>query len=1006
MEKNRFKLPIGIPTFKKSQISNRKLLLVGLLALLTCSISFSADEYAYRISSAVDGVRQPVLPLNGAWQFRFTPSSKWETVQVPGELAMQGYAIEHDKPYTYLKTVTIPADFAGKRIILRFDGVYSYARLSINGKFVREHHGGFTRWETDVTDFVKAGKRNEIQVEITDRLDEISYASGYAHHPVGGILRDVTLFALPQTHLLDFHVETLLDTLYRDARLKIGYTTVSADSETEIVYSLFDDTGVKANHTSAVKQGDCVDIIEVINPLKWDAEHPNRYTLNVTLMQKGKQISQFNCKVGFREVKIVGDRMLVNGRPVKLRGANRHDIHPLLGRSSTAEMDSLDVLLFKEANMNFVRTSHYPPSEKFVEYCDRYGIYVECETAVCFVHSHRQRNYASLGESQNDPAYTDRYLSQCREMVKTFRSHPSVLFWSIGNENAYGSNFQQSWEWVKKNDTTRPVIFSYPGNQKEGDKIYDILSMHYPYIDGNDTQYGMTTVRFQGHGIPALFDEWAHPACYTYQTLQDDPNIREFWGMSIDMMWSNLFDSPGGLGGAVWGFVDEVFFLPKPKAGSPWWKEFAHTAKPAGFRGDCIGYGEWGIVDVWRRKKPEFWSTKKAYSPVRLLLEKVTDFTPGQQIILPVHNRFDHTRLDGINAFTVYKGVRKELKTPPLEPHQKGLLTIAGDAWESGEKLTIEFFNKSNQLIDSYNIMLGQEKIGLPQPNYQGALRIEEVGDQMIVKGNGFEIPFCKETGLICNARSGDRVLIEKGPFLHMDVNLNHLTGAEVRKSANKYKSSDADWKKTNFTCRQQNDHVWVTLSGVYGSVRMDIQIDIAPEGVVTFDYVTQGEPNGYLRESGLKLYLPDTFERLQWKRNGYWSYYPADDFAGNEGDVSFYSNQQAPYGKPPVQAWQLDTRNYYYWADAGAGSARPLTQTAKGMKENVYMYKVSAKDKSGLSVISTDASVACRTDRLPNEQLVMYINNRWDYPEIAWGNYCKTLENTPCYGRVTLALY
>ena len=981
-----------------------KLLLLSFCIWVSGFFSMLANEQAYSLPVFVDGVKQPVMTLNGAWQFRFTLTGPWETVQAPGELAIQGYAIAHDKPYTYRKMFTLPADYDGKRVILRFDGVYSHALLTVNGTFVREHHGGFTRWETDVTDFVKPGKKNEVQVVITDRLDEISYASGYAHHPIGGILRDVTLFTLPQTHLRDFHVETLLDTLYRDACLKIGYTAVKTSDDVEIVYALENDAG-RITKVTTLSHGESVDMISVKNPLKWDAEHPNLYTLTVSLKQKGKEISRFSRKVGFREVKIVGDRMLVNGRPVKLRGANRHSIHPLLGRTSTAEIDSIDALLFKEANMNFIRTSHYPPSEKFVEYCDRYGIYMECETAVCFVHSHRQKNYTSHGETQNDPAFTDRYLSQCREMVQTFRSNPSVLFWSIGNENVYGSNFRLCWDWVKATDATRPVIFSYPGLVKDEKKVYDILSMHYPYVDGNLSQYGMTTVRFQGHGIPSLFDEWAHPACYTYRTLQEDPNIREFWGQSIDMMWRTLFDAPGGLGGAIWGFVDELFYLPTPKAGVSWWKEFARTAKPEGFLGNCVGYGEWGIVDIWRRKKPEFWSTKKAYSPVRLLQEQVTDFTSGQRLFLPVYNRFDHTRLDEIKAYAVYKGVRSEIQLPPIEPHRKGLIEITGHRWDSGEKLTIEFVSGDNQLIDIYHILLGQEKIDLPKPVYQGVLRIEETTDRLIVRGNGFEIPFCKETGLICNAKSGDQVWIEKGPFLNMDVNLNHLTGAEIRGSAKQYLSSDEDWKKTDFSYHQQDGHVWVTIKGVYGHLRLELLVDISPEGQLTFDYATSGEPNGYLRESGLKFYLSDVIDHLYWKRKGYWSVYPSGDFAGNEGQTPFYSANQVSYGKRPTQDWHFDTHNYFYWADAGAGSSKPLTQAAKGMKEQVYVYALSAKNQRGFAIISPDASVACRTDRRSNDQLVLYANNRWDYPEIAWGNYCKTLENTPCYGRLTLLL-
>lgn len=236
----------------------------------------------------------------------------------------------------------------------------------------------------------------------------------------------------------------------------------------------------------------------VANPLKWDAEHPNLYTLEVAVYRDNKELSRFDRRIGFREVEIVKDRMLVNGRQVKLRGACRHDIHPTLGRTTTADLDSLDVLLFKQSNMNFVRTSHYPPSERFLEFCNRYGVYVESETAVCFVDTYRQKNYAP-GNTQSDSAYTDRYLGQCQEMVKAFRSHPSVLFWSIGNESVYGTNFQLCWDWVKATDTTRPVIFSYPGSAVEKKaKIFDILSMHYQNVYGNINQWGCLPVIFRG----------------------------------------------------------------------------------------------------------------------------------------------------------------------------------------------------------------------------------------------------------------------------------------------------------------------------------------------------------------------------------------------------------------------------------------------------------------------------------------------------------------------------
>ena len=923
------------------------------------------DEASYPVLQELAGVETPAVLLSGTWQFRYSPDSKWDKIQVPGEPAMQGYAIEHDKPFTYRKSFTVPADYAGKHTILRFDGVYSHARLFVNGTFVREHHGGFTRWDTDVTPFVRPGKKNEIRLEVTDRLDDISYASGYAHHPIGGILRDVTLFALPETCLYDFYAEPALDAAYEDAVLKIGYSSPVVGGA-EVAYTLADPSGRRyplAQSRFPLKEGGNMNELPVKNPLKWDAEHPNLYTLTVTLSKDGKEIGRFDRRIGFRDVKIEKDRMLVNGMPVKLRGACRHDIHPTLGRTTTAELDSLDVILFKRSNMNFVRTSHYPPTERFLEYCDRYGIYVESETAVCFVDTYRQKNYAP-GKTQDSAGFTPRYLSQCREMVKSFRSHPSILFWSIGNESVYGTNFQQCWDWVKATDKTRPVIFSYPGSVGEKEPVYDILSMHYQDVNGNLNQWNRSTRGFQGEGIPALFDEWAHPACYTSATLQEDPNIREFWGHSIERMWSGLFDAPGGLGGAIWGYVDETFMLPEPKVGTAFWKEFARTAKPEDYQGKCVGYGEWGIVDVWRREKPEFWATKKAYSPVRLMTTEVASFLSGQRLLLPLYNRFDHTDLDEIKIRYTYKGVEKELPAPSIAPHQKGLLVIPAEAWEEGELLSICFYTATGELLDAEQVSLGSDyHVRLADSEaspVNGVLLVEETVGMMTIKGDGFEIPFSKETGLISNATSKGQVIIEKGPFLHLDINLNHLTGAEVRKSARKFLTSDSDWKKQSLTYTRKEGAVEVALSGFYQDVQTDILIRISPAGEMNVSYVVAGQPNGYLRETGLSFYLPERLDYLQWERKGMWSCYPEGAFAGNTGETSLYNPKQVRYGENPAQPWSADTHNYYYWADAGANCDRPLTQMAKGMKENIYRYTLSATGGgAGLTVCSPDASLA-----------------------------------------------
>ncbi|ULT23718.1 hypothetical protein KUH03_31910 [Sphingobacterium sp. E70] len=417
-----------------------------MLALLGVMGSLAmAQQAAYQLPAKVTGLKAPVLSLNGQWNFKFDRSSNWENIQVPGEAVMQGYGIQHDQSFFYRRKFLVPSQYKGKKTIIRFDGVYSFAKLSINGKAVTSHHGGFTRWEVDITPYVIFGKQNEIELEVQDQLDDISYASGYAHHPVGGILRDVTLFATATHPVTDFNLETAFDTSYTDAQLKLDFGGFAAKGAT-IKYTLTDPNGkstVLDNPEKPIVDGANSHVLRVAAPLKWDAEHPNLYRLDVEVKEQGSATYAFHKSVGFREVQVVKDQLMVNGKPVKLRGANRHDMHPTLGRSASAYYDSLDVQLFKEANINFVRTSHYPPTERFVEYCNQYGIYVEVETAICFVDTYRQKNYAP-GNSQNDPKKTDQYLSQSREMVNTFKSHPAVLFWSIGNESIYGDNFKKA----------------------------------------------------------------------------------------------------------------------------------------------------------------------------------------------------------------------------------------------------------------------------------------------------------------------------------------------------------------------------------------------------------------------------------------------------------------------------------------------------------------------------------------------------------------------------------
>ena len=239
-----------------------------------------------------------------------------------------------------------------------------------------------------------------ITVGVTDRADEISYASNYAKHYIGGILRSVKLVLLPATSVSRWHVETDFDASYRDARLKVMATVavrVSHDVFLNLHLTDPDGNRVPLHPDSIAFSTDRPELsIEtpVLAPMKWDAEHPNLYTLEAELMVGKSAVEKLEKKLGFRKVERRQNKLYVNGDAVKLHGVCRHDVHPLWGRRTSPEQDE-DAQLLHNANVNFVRTSHYPPTESFLAACDRHGIYVEEESAVCFVH----QEWSVMGES-------------------------------------------------------------------------------------------------------------------------------------------------------------------------------------------------------------------------------------------------------------------------------------------------------------------------------------------------------------------------------------------------------------------------------------------------------------------------------------------------------------------------------------------------------------------------------------------------------------------------------
>lgn len=941
----------------------------------------------------VAGVETPEISLNGTWKFSMEPPEKfwaneidfqnWDNIQVPGECQMQGFAIKHDQPYAYKHQFTVPADFAEKQIQLNFYGVYSYARVWVNGQFVCEHYGGFTKWSCDITEFVTAGETANLTVEIVDRADDISYGSGYAKHQIGGILKNVELVALPKQHFKQLYFETDLDENYENAELKVFYElNKNTPSKIKIELLNAENKLIAEIEKKAAKNGQLS--IAINNPKKWDAEHPNLYTVVTTLSEKGNEILKTSEKIGFREVVVDGNKLLVNGKSVKLRGACRHDIHPTLGRLTTPEYDKKDIILAKECNMNFVRTSHYPPSEAFLDYCDEYGIYVEDETAICFVGSHRTEAYRASGASQNDPEFTSRYLSQLEEMVQNHRNHPSIIIWSIGNENKFGDNFVEEYKWMKATDLTRPVIYSYPGQVPDSLKIFDILSMHYPSWQGNLNQYEIETNDFISTEMPMLHDEWAHVACYNNYELREDPNVRNFWGQSLDSMWTYVFEADGGLGGAIWCMLDETFMLPEDLEGyNEWWGILDKNIIPSTYMGPTVGYGEWGILDTWRRKKPEFWGTKKAYSPTKIYTKQIDDFQSNKELKIQVHNRFDHTNFSELKITWKYGDNSGELKNVNLEPHKKGELIFPANNWNSTEKLNIRFYQNDTFLIDEYNLQIGKRIVELPNCK-TGNLSVGETENQITISGKAFVLNVNKNTGLLENIKVNDEIIIKSGPYLNLK-----FPGNRMQYSTIEMKDYAENWNCTDFSFEVKEGIITISTKGKYDNIEASYSIEIDENGIFSIEYSVENVmKRENIQEAGLKFLLGDRFEKLAWNRNSYFTAYPKNGLGSCKGEVDLTQKPKMNYREKPTHSWEMDSKGFYYF---GLDEELPYTNIARSLKENIYSYSLKTKTGSKIELFS-DGTQACRFDKIDGENTLI-INELWDYNSLLWGNYMKLIK-------------
>lgn len=889
------------------------------------------------------GVSQPVISLTGIWKISTDPKGEywseqaaettWRDIKVPSSVEMQGITVLPDKEYAYQTTFRIPEDYSGKRIIIRFEGVTGTAKTWVNGHFLQEHFGGFNIWNCDITQHVTPGEEAVLTIGITEERERTS--SGFN---TGGIIRDVRLMALPANYISRFHVETDLDDAYLNGELKVWLSArFNVKGSAIIKLSLKDPQGrevyIKPDRLKLTPGKDETILrIHVADPEKWDAEHPNLYKLEATLMDKGTAGQVVSRNVGFRKVEIRGVKMLVNGREVKLRGGGRFDSDPVYGKYLSAEESYREVKMLKDANLNFVRPSCYPATDDYFDACDKLGLYVQAENAVTFARG-----------SQDNPAHTDIYMNQMAEMIEAHRSHPSIIIWELANETWYGSNIGKTYEYARAEDPSRPVIFSWSQSVPEGTPWpYEIYSYHYPDWDQDLGTPGVAVfngkaVRTLPEGMPVLHDEFAHGSSYYPLSLDRDPGMRNFWGESIKRFWERMFVTEGCLGGAIWAVIDE-------NAGGSW------------------AY-EWGMIDLWRRERPEYWLMKKAYSPVRICDQPIELPEQGKTFRLPVKNWHDHTNLNEITIHWSHGPKTGIMRGPDIEPHLEGFIEFPGLMLKKGSTLDLKFFDQANRCIDVFSLPVSPEPVTFAPPAGP-APAISEDEDRIIIRGEAFSVSFSKITGLIETGTFKGKTLLKGGPYLNL------IGGSPLK-----------NWKPEKISAVTDQNEAVVTITGSYDLTDVQFRIRIDGTGLFTTEYTIERtgiippEPTkvpwnkqdaGGFEEVGVYYVLASGIDRFSWERNGLWSVYPEDHIGRNKGTAMRHiQDNQTVFGKKPSRTWSLEEWDFSLYGKYDTGGRG--TNDFRSMKE--YIYRASA-DISGTGhavQVESPGTEAVRLEVIPD---------------------------------------
>ncbi len=841
------------------------------------------------------------LLLNGEWKFKYVPGttdgpgnsefqaadyddSGWATIRVPlsWEMANYGKPVYTNVGYPfksdvlgvakegfseygvtdnnatgfYRRTFSLPQDWDGKRVFLHFDGLYSAAVVWVNGQYAGFTESANTDSEFDITKLILRGD-NQLAVRVYRWCDG-SYLEGQDMWHLSGIHRDVYLVAKPKVFVADHYITSTLNDEATAGSLNVALTVNNPDATAAaktLVVTLADADG-KTVASKAVdykaRETKRLDVtLASLSGLKpWSAEQPYLYTVIVSQKgSDGKEEMVFSTKYGFRTIKQVGNLIYINNRRVFFKGVNTQDTHPEYGRAIDTETMLRDVTLMKQANVNTVRTSHYPRQPKMYAIFDAFGVYVMDEADVECHYRHDVADNASFQAAMND---------RTTRMVKRDRNHPSVIFWSLGNECGGGSNFAQTYDICKQLDSR----FVHYEGANNGEQYSDLGSSMYPTVE-------VVRSRSEGYkGKPYFICEYAHAMG------QAVGNLREYW---------NVIEASSGITGAcIWDWVDQALYNPadlvngiKTKKGFHNWVAGYDFNSPKGvnygFQGNFLDNGIITPDRAWTSKLTE---VKQVYQNV--------DFMALNGKTLTVKNRNSFTNLNAFDlAYQLLRDGRivseGRMPMPSVEPGSTSTISVPykeGLIKDDAEYLlnvSLCLKQANSWGVRGYDV--ANEQFTLKERNAKLAAHIVNGGSLEVKNGtvsgktkDGKLFALSFTNGKLSSWTYDNKAIIAEGP------DFNSVRDIDNDRSGSLPGFVTSSSISVISQLRKSGSNAVMTVKGTNSQCSYTINYTVYPDGVL--DMNVDFQPTADTRRIGLLMQFAKGFENVEYYARGPWSNY------------------------------------------------------------------------------------------------------------------------------------